>query len=65
MKTPKKTIKNVSKKTLDVKNNMKTPDPKSTKHLIDDDDEDFNEPLDDIGAFDDIDAFDDGDEDEY
>lgn len=48
---------------LDVNNNLKTPDPRSNKHLIDDDDDDFDEGLDDLGGFDDLGEFDDDDED--
>lgn len=64
MKTPKKTIKKAGTKILDVKDNLKTFDPKGTKHVIDDEDEDFDEPLDDLGGFDDLNEFDE-DDDEY
>ena len=53
MKTPKKKFDTDSAKNLD--------DPIADKGLINDDDEDFDAPLDDLEGFEDIDSLDDDD----
>jgi hypothetical protein len=56
---------NTPKKKFDAESAKNSEDPIVDKPIIDDEDDDFDAPLDDLGVIDDLDSFDDDDDDDF